>query len=441
MKGTIQSITWAQARESIQPLNPVLCELIDQVNPGDMPIYQLSYPFGSTIVHKGLFYAPNDQGNIVPITDSSISNQIQSDLSYSENSLPAGIVLKNSYELYIDTDKKALPIVIPEPGSPFAWWRKFDQKPAFHPNHLFSVQAGARSLFMLANIGDVMFHKNLRRDYNIHRPAPKRIEDQSEIFKEIAQYCQSDWRVELIAFSGQWIDHLLHDPSWQPLYLHLLKNTWESSKYERNMIFYDYALSCAQARRNLKPNPYIVDTAHHLLSITLGATPGFKPATDETLGPIRLIQQVYADCYRLKRYAPTMMHPTHFNLLDTNSAPVYYSLQHPTTLRFSTPSRKEASTLHDLRELKYISSVFLDELQQQSLGIEDTVVGLIPKLAHLTFYHTKQDQHGEIELASTLINDDPRLNGYLCDSPPSTNFASNGSFLRGCIRLQHYPNQ
>ncbi len=437
MKGQLTTTTWAQVRPALLTLNPTLTELIDRVNPGDLPIYKLSYPYGSTIVKQGLFHLPNDRGDIVPITDRSIDSSIQKDLAYSENGIPAGILLKNTYELYIESKKKPLPIVVPEPGHPFSLWRKFDSRPAFHPNKLFNIHAGARSLFMLANVGDEMFHKNLRRDYNIHRPAPKRLEDQWEIFREIAQYCHSDWRVELLAFSDDWFQNIFNNPDWQGLHLHLLKNAWEGSKYERNLMFYDYALSYAQEKRNLKPNPYIVDTVHHLLSISLGATPGFKPATDETLGPIRLIQQVYADCYRLKRYAPTMMHPAHFNLLDPNCHPTYYSLQYPTTLRFSTPSRKEASTLYDLRELKYIFNVFLEELSQQALGVEDTVMGLLPQAVDFTYFHTKSDKHGEITQASSMIDKDPTLSHVLCHQPPSSNFANNGGFLRGCIGIQH----
>lgn len=437
MKGQLQRITWAEIRNRICELNPTLTKLIDQAEPGDLPIYYLSYPFGSIIVDRGLFYLPNAEGHIVPITDKSIDPDIQQHLDYSEKGIPAGIVLKNAYEVYIESDNKPLPIVVSEPGYPFALWRKFDIDPPFHPIELFSIHAGARSLFMLPNIGDVMFHKNLRRDYNIHRPTPKRLEDQWEIFREIANYCHSDWRVELIAFSGAWFERIFHDEKWQPLYLYLLQNAWESSKYERNQVFYEYALSCAQAKRNLKPNPYMVDTIRHLLSITLGATPGFRAATDETLGPIKLIQQVYADCYRLKKYAPTMMHPAHFNYLDKDCRAVYYSLQYPTTLRFSTPSRKEASTLYDLRELKYILNVFLGELEQRHLGIEDAVVGRLPRDIEFTYFHTKADQHGEIAIATDMIDDDPSLSAYLCNNPPSTEFASNGGFLRGCIRIQH----
>ena len=42
-------------------------------------------------------------------------------------------------------------------------------------------------------------------------------------------------------------------------------------------MFYQYALSCAQDHRNLKPNRHLADTAQHLsFSLTFGGLPVFK---------------------------------------------------------------------------------------------------------------------------------------------------------------------
>ena len=79
--------------------------------------------------------------------------------------------------------------------------------------------------------------------------------------------------------------------------------------------------------------------------IGLGSAVGFRPATDESLAPVKLIQEAYVERYGLKKYAPTIMIPHHFNMHSEKEPPVYYSLQLPTTMTFSpkgqgtTPSK------------------------------------------------------------------------------------------------------
>ncbi|WP_267257250.1 hypothetical protein [Coxiella endosymbiont of Ornithodoros maritimus] len=109
------------------------------------------------------------------------------------------------------------------------------------------MTAGARSIFMLANIGDATFHKNLKRDFNVNSLAPKNLVDQWETFKAIAEHEKSKWSLVLI-MSGVWIEKMRKDPRWQEFYSILqefysilLENSWIASSYERNQMFYQYA--------------------------------------------------------------------------------------------------------------------------------------------------------------------------------------------------------
>jgi hypothetical protein len=438
MQGNIIKITWDTIRQEVAAVNPVFAKLIDDLSPGkEFCLYKVSYPFGATVLSRGLFHLPLDSGEIVPITDPRISEEFRSEFAYAKTALPLGIALKNAYELFIDMPQYTLPIVAVSPGSIFALWKQLEASPTFHPTSIFNIFAGARSLFMLPNIGNFMSHKNLARDFNISsKQSPAELLDHWQIFKSIAEHEKCDWRLELLLVPGNWLEKAMTDPAWSKLYLFLLEQAWTTSSYERNQIFYEFALSCIQANRNLKPNPYLLDTVRHLLSITLGATPGFKPATDELMAPISLIQRAYVESYRLKEQAPILLQPAHFNIHDPSSSSVYYSLQFPTTISFSPRSRQFTNTLYDLRELKHIIDIMMQEISARKVYLEDTIMDMIPQQVQYDFFHIKADPIEGILPTIDMVAKDPDLLKMLY-AKSSKEYSGTGSFVRGCMRIGH----
>lgn len=437
-KASIQKVFWKDVRNEVAQVNPSLSSIIDDIDPSnDYALYKASYPYGSVIIENGIFHIPLSDGSIAPLHDQLISNQIKTDLGYANGGLPVGIVLNKSYELFINTKNCTLPILVAQPGSIIALWKELEPASHFHPTRIFNINAGARCIFMLPNISDLALHKNLKRDFNVRQQPPKNLLDQWEIFKTIAHHPASkcNWSTELLFFSGKWFEKIKNDKAWQPLYLMLLQNVWNSCAYERNQMFYDFTISCAQANRNLKPNPYITDTLRHLLMIGLGTGVGFSIATNDILGPVELFQKVYLESYGLRRYVPAVMHPMHFSLYKANN-PVYYSLSLPTTLAFSPKSRKISSTLHDLSELKHILTVFFDEVRCNRLKIEDTVIGKLATHINFDFFHNKHDMHGEIQSTREMIKGDFALL-YNLTRYNNREFAESGAFIRGCIRISH----
>ncbi|EKD91568.1 MAG: hypothetical protein ACD_29C00485G0003 [uncultured bacterium] len=437
-KAVIEKISWKKIRDSVVKINSTLCKSIDSLDPDDeLSLYKISYPYGSNIVENGVFHVPLPNGNIVPLHDSLVNRQLKIDLGYAQGGLPVGVVLKNSYELFINTKNCILPILIVQPGSIIALWKELETVSHFHPIRIFSITAGARCIFMLPNISDLALHKNLKLDFNVRQLPPKNLLDQWEIFKTIVHHpvSQCAWSTDLLFFSGKWFEKIKNDKAWQSLYLLLLQNVWNSCAYERNRMFYDFIVSCAQANRNLKPNPYLTDTLRHLLMIGLGTGVGFGVATNDILGPVELLQRVYIESYGLRKYAPTLMHPMHFSLYHSHN-PVYYSLLLPTTLAFSPKSRKISSTLHDLSELKHILTVFFDEIRCDRLKIEDTIIGQLASQIKFDFYHSKYDRHGEIKSTRELTEGDPALLRNL-EQHKKREFAESGTFVRGCIRISH----
>ena len=189
----------------------------------------------------------------------------------------------------------------------------------------------------------------------------------------------------------------------------------------------------ALAGRNYKPDPYINDTAKHLIAIAVGAKPGFRVLLDDNIAPVSLFQKIYLESYGLKKYIPSVIGPAYWS--EQNMAPIYYSLQYPTTYEFSPKSRKVASTLYNLSELKCLLDIFTHASAGNQLNVGDTILKQLGKTLHFDYFHNKPDQQKEVKLTSLL----PENNPSLLQSPElGREFAESGTFFRGCIQLSHH---
>ena len=432
-KASIKKILWKDIRKKVELVNGLVASIIDKIDP-DFHLYLVRYPYGSIIVNEGTFNLPNSDGILVPINTSEINSKIRADFSYSSNGLPAGMILEHSMHESVTTSNQILPLGVVSPGSIFALWKRLDSSISFHPIKMFTITAGARFIFFLPNISDNTYHKNLKRDFNIRQPSPRTLVDQWEVFKAIANHPNSkcNWETELLLFPNQWIEKIKNDSTWQTLYLLMLEMVWKKSSYERNQMFYNLAFSRAKANRNLKPNPYLADTAKHLFMIAAETVPGFGVAINDNCAPIHCLQDIYVNSYGLKGYIPTILLPTHFSF--KNKQVVYYSLTLPTTLEYSPKSRKISSTLHDLCELQHITNIYIDEIRKEKLKIEDTIIGKIANEIKFNYYHSRPDKHGEIKSTSEMTKEDP----YLLHCPNEygqRKFSDSGTFIRGCVRI------
>lgn len=434
-KASIKKVIWTDIRDKVILVNPRLAHIIDGVNPDhSLPLYVARYPYGSTIVNEGIFHAPEPNGNVVPIDDSRIDPKIREELTYSGTGIPAGVVLQHTMHEALVTCSQALPLGVVAPGSIFSLWKKFDSEPSFHPIHMFAITAGARFIFMVPNISNLISHKNLKRDFNLRMPPPKSLLEQWEIFKALAHHptTKCDWAVELFFFSKKWFEKIKNDSAWQSLKLLMLEIIWKKSAYERNDTLYNLAFSRAQANRNLKPNPYLADTVKHLFMMSAGVVPGFSAAIDEMCAPNELLRKIYIESYGLT-YNPTIFLPVHFDIGNKEKF-IYYSMTLPTTLEFSPKSRKISSTINELSELKHVMHIYLDEIKNKKLKIEDTIIGKIADEVEFEFFHSKPDCHGEIKPTYKMTEGDPSLL-YCSHNSKIKTFADSGTPIRGCVRI------
>jgi len=217
-------------------------------------------------------------------------------------------------------------------------------------------------------------------------------------------------------------------------YYFLLNKVWQGSSFTRNKVMFDYFFSVIQEKRNLKPNPYLADTLAHIMAVSSGEAPAFIPARNNVAAPIQGLQKIFIEDYKLKKYPPVIMHAHHFSLEER--IPVYYSFEIPTTIQFSPRSNSALTTMAELRGIKHITEVLIQEIQAGKLGIERTPLFDLVQHLKINFYHNERDHSQEISPARDLAQLDREfINTLISVNKSATVFPEFSPFFRGCISI------
>lgn len=429
-------LCWKDVREQAHTVNSALATKIDAIDPSaDFPLVKLTYPYGSLILENGQLFLPlKNSLDRVPLNDPSVPTALREALDYNPGAAPVSLVLKNTIELFMQHDGQLSTFICYSEGDMTSLWRMLDGDVSYHPDTLWNVSAGVRSIVMLPKISEKNAFNRLRKAYYLSPYSPRGFNDHWYIFREIANHKSfgEPWTVELLMFSANWFKHL-DDPAWRDLYLHLLKSTWQYSKYWRNKFVWDFTYTEIQKRRGLKPNPYIADTVKHLISIALGSIPGHAPAVDDGQAPISRIQDAYMNVYGLKKYYPTLMIPKLFTP-KKDSRSVYYSLHFPTAIELSLKASEHSSTITDLYEVSSLISKYYDEWFALHVDRQEQPAQAMLQSVVFDYFHTDASQYVQISPVSKLAEDDSSFCQTLVDCHYHR-FCVNSSFVRGCIRI------
>jgi hypothetical protein len=437
---------WRTLRERIAKAEPHFAELVDALDLDDsFAIYVLYFPYGDLKGDTISPFLPAGDGSYVRLSDPNLPSLIQDELGYGKNASPFGMILEKQFEYFADLPQRDLtmPWQNSKPGTFFPVDRLFPQQHnrVYAPNSVLHVSAGSRSVFMLPNIGCSTHHAYLQRDYDVLSSPPKAMYEHWKVFKEVVQssISNSDWRAALIYFSKPWLERLINDPAWLPLKNYLYEKAWMSTEYRRARYYFDVIFSIIQNSRNLKPNPYLLDTAKHLFAIALGEMPGYAPQLNDEKLPLKVLQRAYVESYGLKKYVPTILAPSHFSLENEGDEAIYYSLSYPSTLSLSPKASQVASTLSELRELERIMRLFTQAMTGEFACMDTTLNDAAKKLA-FHYFHSKADAHGIVRSTDELWQQDGRFRAEVASACASeAGFSRNASFLRGCVRISHLP--
>lgn len=436
MSNSLKIVTWEDARKDLALINPAITAIIDQMSPStDLYLYEASYAYGEIIDNGEHFNFPDETGKLYRVSEHN-NQSLVDDFQYAGDYIPIGIITQKCVELFIDAGDTIIPSQIFCPGDVFALALHLEKNKSRHPTPITQMASGCRSCFSLPNISDSIHYMQLKRKLNLKSPLPKSLYEQWDFFRNIvkARKLEQPWQAKALLFPQKWVELIKHDPDWQPLYCHLIELAWLKSSYLRNKIYYDYSFNMVTTQRNIKPNPYVAETFKYIIAIALGEFPGFRVGVDDSALPISVIQEALLNDYALKHYIPTIIHAARFDFQSSPFA-AYYSFQFPSVPASVNKAKRLTTTLHDLRELKYIFDHYHEAVTQQTTGLHETVIGQMLESTALHFLHSKKDIHNEINLSNTVDTFDPHFHhcSVTINEDKTPSYA--GAFLRGCIGI------
>lgn len=435
----IIELTWDKARKLLIKMIPDLVKIIDKISPSsEYKLYKVKYPFGATIFDKNESYLPTIDGNHVSFNDPSLPKALIKNLSYNpETSNPVGIVLDKFSEFYLTVGNRIMPYSIVKPGELIGLARILDNadNKFIDSKHLsffmWELTSGARSILMLPKITENISYSRLKKAYDLTIDKPQNYENHWEVFREIAQKSNSEWKSEFLFFSNNWFSKL-EDVAWIELYNYFLNSNRRSYGYWRNILSWQITFNMIEQERNLRLSSYTLDTAKHLFAIASGVFPGFEPATDDNSAPIALIKDAYINEYGLANYYPTIMQPAHFNL-DSNN-PVYYSINYPTLAQCDPQAFTGKSAITLLDQLQHVIKTYKSSIAKNEFA-RATSLYTAAELVNFSYYHSDPESYTNINSTDAIAQEDER---FLNNT--SRTFPKISSFLRGCVKISKKTN-
>lgn len=432
----IKELTWGQAKGLIKNVNPELAKIIDKISPGQQfKLLRATYRFGDPLLKNTKLHFPLKKPGAIAIDHPSIPHYLKESYGYNHGANPVSILLNKSAELFITQDQRIIPFALAKPGSITGAWRILDEDVSHAPaTYLWSMTAGARSLFMLPKISKQTAHQRLKKHFQINIDKPANLQDHWSIFKELSNSLRfpDDWQLDILYFNHEWFK-FLNDPMWQPFHYYLLKSLWRTSGYWRNQFTWDSLFSNIRLRKQLVPSPQVTELTKHILMIGVGAIPGFEPAINDNCAPVKTLQKIYSDIYKLEKYAPCIMQPGYFSM-HKKSQPIYYSLQVPTALEYSPKSSKHSTSLSDLYDIENLFKKYMVSLSAETSTLASTPMANLVEQVRYNFYHTNTGFYKNILPCRLIANEDSR---FLQNWHHSINhsFAQNSHFFNGCVSI------
>jgi hypothetical protein len=244
--GKIEKKYWSDVKQQFYVINAQLAEIIDSLSLSDeYCFYVVNYPYGNLIVDKGKFYLPNPSGDIVPLLDPSIPENVREDLSYNKM-VPTGIISSNSIETFFEADDHTIPVSLYTSGDWLGLWHVLENGETYQTGPLWNISSGARTVYMLPKITDKQSYKRLNLRHGL-KLFPNSTKEHWNIFKELSSQpnFSEQWLSEIIFFSRKWFADL-RSKKLSILIAYLLHGVWLSSSFRRNQFVIDYAFSIAQ---------------------------------------------------------------------------------------------------------------------------------------------------------------------------------------------------
>lgn len=428
----LTQVYWDEVKTEFSAANPQLAKIIDELAPGkDLPLIKIGYRFGDKILENGKFLLLEHIKSQPDGITSQDSKKLQEFFRYAP--IPLGIFLNKTCEAFLEIQDRIIPSFVLGPGHTIGLFEAIDFLCDTTSQPLWSTTAGARSIFMLPKINNNIGHKKLRKEFSLTKPPPKAIVNHWEIFVELANNTQNDWQCDIIFFTTPWLEKIKQkDANWAKLREYLFRESWRLSGIltEKTFAVVWQHFSALTMQRGFKPRIYVTDTIRHLISTAYGIMPGFKPATNELLAPIKLIKKAYVDIYNLKQHSPTLLEPC---MLTPDNPIIYYSLGYPTLLEGHPETSNINNTITLLKEIQLLMTNMFEYSKRGMVGTEQFVNFI--QQTDFDYFHKTPDIYEEVKQTEQLNLEDTNFNDTE-NFPDNQHFCSTGPFLNGCIRIR-----
>lgn len=438
-KIAVKERTWSEVRDKVRKVNPQIADIIDEISPDDsFTLIQAKYPYGSEIIKNGEFFLPSQHGALIPFLSNAVDNSLKEKLNYVKGTNPMMLVLNNSMELFIPLEDRIVPFSLAGPGDILGVWgfiENFKHNFLFYtPIPLWGLTAGARSVFMLPKIGELSAFYKVKKQLALKHDMPKTLLQHWRLFKEIANNPEfkQEWNIELLFFSNKWIE-ISRDPIWHRFKSYIFEKSWGGSEFWRNQFCWDLTFTHIQTKRHMKPCPYAADIANHLLSMSVGAVPGFRPFLNNQAMPVDGIKNIFEEIYGI-RYSPIIIGPENFSVFNNDQRPIYYSFNYPTSMRLSPKASQRSSTVTDLYGIRLLIERYLEEILNSNLRIDGTALYEMAKLAKFEFCHNTSDEINKMTCPNEIMSNDISFKeaNLQCQT---TELPKNAPFLNGAIQI------
>lgn len=427
-------LVWRDIRNEVAAVNPELASILDEIDPSDeYKLVKANYRYGDLVVKTGQAQIAAQDGHLAPTTSDKINTRVRKLLSYSP--IPLFLTLQNDNEVFIDTGSRVIPLNLFHQGSILGLFESIDFLYGLKSTPVWSVSAGSRTILLLPKIADAIGLKRLRAHYDL--PSTIRLQGMADhwaVFKSIATHpdFEQGWSNWVLFFTEKWLNKDL-SPGWSKFRNFLFQRGWSQAKFAMGKIELGLAWESfveAISLRNLKPRPYLIDQVRHVLSISVGRSPGFRPMDNlQQAAPTKGIQKALTEIYGLKQYLPTLIHMGSLDCIQQR-VPIYYSLAFPTLIEGSPLNRSSSTVMVDLRDLK----VLIDTLTSYSMAKKENDQPRFNEV-YFDYFHVEHDNSGDIRSSEYLSKEDAC---FLVDKPlfRGRDFCVTSPFWRGCIRIK-----
>lgn len=358
----IEKTSYRQIKERIKAVNKPLYDEIEKLSLGDdLPLYLAKYPFGTKPLKKGQLQIINDDGHEVSITDKSLEQTLKEDLGYGPT-FPMGLVLSKRMEIYTSLEGRDVPWAVFETGSIFALSAVLVLNTGFDEGDYWECTSGGKSIFSTEKLSDARQIKRLAACLGGKLSKPSGYEDHRRLFFEIGQLCKSDWCVEVLYFTKDWLPET-DALNWRAFKCFLHEYIWDALTYHRQRFLQDIVYSqFVDHCKNIAPNVFVNRLVKHLVAVSNSSLPGFKFSTTDEAMPLSLITEVLTENYDMRGHYPLLVE------LDTKNESLYYSFAYHISSEALRSRHKSSKKKGDIDEVLRL----IDRLSEipSELGID-----------------------------------------------------------------------